>query len=282
MAVRGPAGRRPSRRTWAGLPRSLVAAGLCLLLVTGLAGAGYLVVRNRPSWVPLHADTVALGSGRGGGRGDRRPAGAGHPGAGLGPPTPSGWWPRNRPGWRPDPCRWSPGWRRDLVIAGAARPARAQPDLRRTGGGLEPGLAQRLAAGLGPGGRGAGPDRPRSRRRADRGLPGPGAAGVGPASPRATPPTGGACPTTAGSSWTGWAGRCGRLAEVAAGAAGARTARRSSGGTSSCSTGPPPRPWRRSTTRVRCRRSRPTTGRCRNAGRPCHRRTAGGRAGVGG
>jgi hypothetical protein len=43
--------------------RSIMSAGLCLLLVTGLAGAGYLAVRNRPSWVPLHADTVALGAG---------------------------------------------------------------------------------------------------------------------------------------------------------------------------------------------------------------------------
>ncbi|HEV2931251.1 MAG TPA: hypothetical protein VGW74_21425, partial [Propionibacteriaceae bacterium] len=43
--------------------RSVAAAGLCLLLVAGLAGAGYLAVRNRPSSVPLHADTVALGPG---------------------------------------------------------------------------------------------------------------------------------------------------------------------------------------------------------------------------
>ena len=44
--------------------RSVAAAGLSLLLIVGLAGgARYLAVRNRPSWVPLHADTVALGPG---------------------------------------------------------------------------------------------------------------------------------------------------------------------------------------------------------------------------
>ena len=41
--------------------RSLVAAGMSLLLVAGLAGVGYLAVRNRPARVPLYADTVALG-----------------------------------------------------------------------------------------------------------------------------------------------------------------------------------------------------------------------------
>ena len=43
--------------------RSLVMAGLGLLLVTSLTGVGYLVVRTRPADVPLHADTVALGAG---------------------------------------------------------------------------------------------------------------------------------------------------------------------------------------------------------------------------
>ena len=43
--------------------RSLVMAGLGLLLVTSLAGVGYLVARTRPAEVPLHADTVALGAG---------------------------------------------------------------------------------------------------------------------------------------------------------------------------------------------------------------------------
>jgi hypothetical protein len=43
--------------------RSVAVAGLSLLLVAGLAGAGYLAVRSRASWVPLHADTVALGPG---------------------------------------------------------------------------------------------------------------------------------------------------------------------------------------------------------------------------
>jgi hypothetical protein len=43
--------------------RSVAAAGLSLLLITALAGAGYLAVRNRPSWMPLHAETVALGPG---------------------------------------------------------------------------------------------------------------------------------------------------------------------------------------------------------------------------
>jgi GH15 family glucan-1,4-alpha-glucosidase len=43
--------------------RSLVMAGLGLLLVTSLVGAGYLVVRTRPVELPLHADTVALGAG---------------------------------------------------------------------------------------------------------------------------------------------------------------------------------------------------------------------------
>src|SRR5829696_7300624 len=42
--------------------RSLVAAGLGLLLVTSLAGVGYLVLRGRPAELPLHADTVALGA----------------------------------------------------------------------------------------------------------------------------------------------------------------------------------------------------------------------------
>ena len=45
------------------LSRSIAAAGLSLLLLAGLAGVGYLAARNRPSWVPLHADTVALGPG---------------------------------------------------------------------------------------------------------------------------------------------------------------------------------------------------------------------------
>jgi hypothetical protein len=44
------------------LSRSLVVAGLGLLLITSLAGVGYLVVRTRPAEVPLHADTVAVGS----------------------------------------------------------------------------------------------------------------------------------------------------------------------------------------------------------------------------
>src|SRR5918993_2009786 len=43
--------------------RALAIAGLGLLLVTSLAGVGYLVVRTRPAEVPLHADTVALGVG---------------------------------------------------------------------------------------------------------------------------------------------------------------------------------------------------------------------------
>lgn len=43
--------------------RSLVVAGLGLLLVTSLAGVGYLVVRGWPAELPLHADTVALGAG---------------------------------------------------------------------------------------------------------------------------------------------------------------------------------------------------------------------------
>jgi glucoamylase len=43
--------------------RSVAGVGLSLLLISGLAGAGYLVARSRPSWVPLHADTVALGPG---------------------------------------------------------------------------------------------------------------------------------------------------------------------------------------------------------------------------
>src|ERR687893_159616 len=42
--------------------RSLLAAGLGLLLVTSLAGVGYLVVGGRPADLPLHADTVALGA----------------------------------------------------------------------------------------------------------------------------------------------------------------------------------------------------------------------------
>ena len=91
-----------------------------------------------------------------------------------------------------------------------ARPAGAEPDLRRTGGGLEPGLAARLAAGLGPGRGGAGPDRTPERRRADRGLPAAGCSRPRACWPRGTWPTGRASPTTAGPSWTGWAGRCGR------------------------------------------------------------------------
>ncbi len=43
--------------------RSVLAAGISLLLVSGLAGAGYVASRNRPAWVPLYADTVALGPG---------------------------------------------------------------------------------------------------------------------------------------------------------------------------------------------------------------------------
>ena len=43
--------------------RSLVMAGLGLLLVTSLAGVGYLVVRSRTVEVPLHADTVVVGAG---------------------------------------------------------------------------------------------------------------------------------------------------------------------------------------------------------------------------
>ena len=43
--------------------RLLVAAGLGVLLISSLAGVGYLVVRTRPAEVPLHADTVALGAG---------------------------------------------------------------------------------------------------------------------------------------------------------------------------------------------------------------------------
>jgi len=42
--------------------RSLALAGLGLLLITSLAGAGYLVVRTQPAVLPLHADTVALGA----------------------------------------------------------------------------------------------------------------------------------------------------------------------------------------------------------------------------
>src|SRR3712207_8142739 len=45
------------------VPRSVVAAGISLLLVAGLAGAGYLAGRNRPARFPLYADTVALGPG---------------------------------------------------------------------------------------------------------------------------------------------------------------------------------------------------------------------------
>ena len=43
--------------------RALAVAGLGLLLITSLAGMGFLVVRGRPAEVPLHADTVALGVG---------------------------------------------------------------------------------------------------------------------------------------------------------------------------------------------------------------------------
>jgi GH15 family glucan-1,4-alpha-glucosidase len=43
--------------------RSMVAAGLSLLLVAGLAGAGYLAVRARPARLPLASDTVAIGPG---------------------------------------------------------------------------------------------------------------------------------------------------------------------------------------------------------------------------
>jgi glucoamylase len=43
--------------------RSVAGVGLSLLLISGLAGAGYLAVRNRPSWMPLHTETVALGPG---------------------------------------------------------------------------------------------------------------------------------------------------------------------------------------------------------------------------
>lgn len=54
----------------AGAPRSLSRAsrsaligGLALLLVTGLAGVGYLAVRGRTAYFPLYAETVALGEG---------------------------------------------------------------------------------------------------------------------------------------------------------------------------------------------------------------------------
>ncbi len=43
--------------------RAVVLTGLGLLLVTSLAGVGYLVVRGRPAEVPLHADTVVVGAG---------------------------------------------------------------------------------------------------------------------------------------------------------------------------------------------------------------------------
>ena len=45
------------------ISRLVVAAGLSLLLITGLAGVGYLAARNRPARLPLYADTVALGPG---------------------------------------------------------------------------------------------------------------------------------------------------------------------------------------------------------------------------
>ncbi len=45
------------------MSRSLAVAGLGLLLITSLAGVGYLVVRTRPADLPLHADTVALAAG---------------------------------------------------------------------------------------------------------------------------------------------------------------------------------------------------------------------------
>ena len=43
--------------------RVVVLTGLGLLLVTSLAGVGYLVARGRPAEVALHADTVVVGAG---------------------------------------------------------------------------------------------------------------------------------------------------------------------------------------------------------------------------
>ena len=47
-----------------------------------------------------------------------RPTWCRAPGCWPGPRTPSGWWPRSAPGWRPAPCRRSAGVPRDLVVAG--------------------------------------------------------------------------------------------------------------------------------------------------------------------
>ena len=136
----------------------MAVAGLGLLLVTSLAGVGYLVVRGRPAEVPLHADTVVVGAG-----GEVVEARAAEvvPGTRVLAGTPDterlvaeerAWL---AAGTVPEVAGVPPGPGRRR----AARPAGAEPDLRRTGGGLEPGLAPCLAARLGPGRGGAGPDR---------------------------------------------------------------------------------------------------------------------------
>ena len=82
--------------------RAAVLTGLGLLLVTSLAGVGYLVVRGRPAEVPLHADTVVVGAG---GQVVEARAAEVVPGTRVlaGRRTLSGWSPKSAPGWRPAP-----------------------------------------------------------------------------------------------------------------------------------------------------------------------------------
>ena len=172
------------RRRCSGCPsstrtqRSVLAVGLCVVLALGAAGSGMLAARSRPAtltcmrraWrsgpagavVEVGADAALV-------PGSRVLAGmpdslalarqqADWLAAGTVPQV-------TGPGQRSGPHR-------------AARPARAEPGLRRTGGRVDAGLALCLAAGLGLRRVGPGPDRAPGRRRADPRLPGPGAAGV--------------------------------------------------------------------------------------------------------
>ena len=151
-----------------------------------------------------------------------------------------------------------------------------EPDLRRTGRGLEPGVALRLAAGLGVGRLGSGPNRAPGGRRADLGLPRPGAADDQGSSRPATAPTGGAYQTsrrTAGRRGLGTVGDgrggCRRCPEPDQAAFVRRHEQLLDRSTAAALRA-------RSTTREPCRRPPPTTGRCPSADRPCRDRGAAG------
>ncbi len=177
-----------------------------------------------------------------------------------GRPTPTAWSPSSAPGWPPAPCRRSPGSTGTLVVAALLDLHVLSQTYGVPVAGWTPGLALRLAAGLGVRRGRAGPDRSPGRRRADLGLPGPDATRPRESSRPATGRTGRGCRTRGR---TTGRGRLGAVGDGPGGRGGlpAATGRPSCSGTGRCWIGPPPRRCGPSTIRARCRRPRPTTGR---------------------